>query len=373
MSRWPRIETETPSLLVLCLAGIGDAAMGLPAVAALRGAWPDGRITVVTRQRGVYELFTRVQHANDVVHFDFVREGVRNALRFLRGLRRRRFDGSLLAYPANRPEYNVVHLLAGARIRASHRYRHWDGLCLNGLGQRTVAEDDTLGNAEENLRLVACLTGAPAPLAPVSLELEAAETSWAHGWLRGHDLLDTHRLAVHAGCSTFKNHVRRRWPPERFVAVARGWISCDPNRRVLVFGGPEERALKQAIATAVGERAVPVDAPSLLASAALLQTCAHFVTNDSGLMHVAGLLRVPTTAVFGPTNPRWTRLPDVPRTMVTLGLPCQPCFYHSPRPLACRYGDFRCLNQMGNETVMASVVQRLAASDTDGMVKRCEA
>jgi ADP-heptose:LPS heptosyltransferase len=126
-------------------------------------------------------------------------------------------------------------------------------------------------------------------------------------------LLDANVIALHPG----SGGAAKRWAPERFAALARR-ITSASYTPLLLAGEAEE-----AVAASILSAASPVapkggeDAPALLvasgldvtALAALLARCAGYVGNDSGVSHLAGLLGLPTVAIFGLTDPaRWAPL-----------------------------------------------------------------
>ncbi|NJL71568.1 MAG: glycosyltransferase family 9 protein [Candidatus Competibacteraceae bacterium] len=94
-------------------------------------------------------------------------------------------------------------------------------------------------------------------------------------------------IGLHPGCDTRKNHAQRRWPTAQFADLC-SRLSARPETVVLVFGGPEETTLKHSVVDGLGERVLVVDTPSLLDTCALIERCVHFISNDSGLMHLAG-------------------------------------------------------------------------------------
>jgi ADP-heptose:LPS heptosyltransferase len=74
---------------------------------------------------------------------------------------------------------------------------------------------------------------------------------------------------------------------------------------------------------------------------ALLSLCDGFIGNDSGCMHLAGALGIPTVAIFGSTNPVRTG-PMGPKTRVIYHkLECSPCLART-----CRFGHYHCLTQI---------------------------
>lgn len=337
-------------VMVLCLAGVGDTLMTLPALDALHKALPKARITVIAMLEGAWEVLCGHAAINELIHFDFQRAGAWRSLQFLQRMRRRRPLVALLSYPSNRLEYNLILWLLGAQWRIGHHYRNLNMACGNRLKNRTLLEEDHLSNIEENLRLVALLTGQHFPTAAPQIFLETAHQQFALRWLKTNGLSKRRLIGFHPGCDTRKNHARRRWPVENFISLGRQ-ILAEQDAILLVFGGPTETTIKTAIAEALGPQCHVVSTQQLRDTAALIRHCAHFVSNDSGLMHLAGALGVPTTAIFGPTSALWLRSPGSVRNEVSLGLPCQPCFYYSPRHLNCKFGDYRCINGIDTNMV----------------------
>ena len=93
---------------------------------------------------------------------------------------------------------------------------------------------------------------------------------------------------------------------------------------------------------------------SILQVAAIIKRCKIFITNDSGLMHIASAVDTPTIAIFGPTNPLWVHPWGVKHKIVSLGLSCSPCFFYSQHPLTCKRkeNDYLCITGITTEMVL---------------------
>jgi heptosyltransferase-2 len=358
-------------ILVFCLPGIGDALLFTPAFRALKQGMPDAHVTALVMFAGTRDILWDNPHVDEVIFFDFLKEGALRSLRFLWGLRRLGFDVSILAYPSNRLEYNLIARIVGAPIRVGHRYRVMDHICGNWLNTHTVIEDDKLSNTEENLRLVSIVTGKVHGNCRVEFDLDKRVRSNALQWLRERGLTGKLLVGFHPGGSTRKNHRNKRWSVERYIELGQT-LARDCDVRILVFGGVDETVECWKIAGEIGRDAHVVNTTDLRQTCGLIKMCAHFVSNDSALMHLAGAMGVPTTGIFGPTSAHWVRIPDAPRTEMSLGLPCQPCFRYSPRHLSCQYGDFRCLAGLETERV-AAVVRNALAEERAGSARSIEA
>ena len=79
---------------------------------------------------------------------------------------------------------------------------------------------------------------------------------------------------------------------------------------------------------------------------ALIQRCSLFVTNDSGLMHVAAALATPTVAIFGSTDHIATGPYSNNAAIIRHDLDCSPCLKTD-----CPHGHFRCMLDISVEEV----------------------
>jgi ADP-heptose:LPS heptosyltransferase len=101
----------------------------------------------------------------------------------------------------------------------------------------------------------------------------------------------------------------RRWPAERFAAVARAERAA--GRRVVVTGSPAECDLAHAVAAPAD--VVLSGRTSLLELAGAVAAAGRVVCGDTGLAHLATALRTPSVVLFGPTPPaRWGPPADRP-------------------------------------------------------------
>jgi len=143
----------------------------------------------------------------------------------------------------------------------------------------------------------------------------------------------------------------KRWPADRFARLAALGVAA--GYRVRIFGGPKDVGIAQEISALAG---VPVDdltgKTSLLDAAALLAMADVVVSNDSGLMHVAGALDRPLVVLYGSSSEKMTP-PTAPKArVVSHELPCRPCFKRE-----CPLGTLACFHAISPSEVMAAVSQ----------------
>jgi heptosyltransferase-2 len=174
----------------------------------------------------------------------------------------------------------------------------------------------------------------------------------AEEFIREHRLDEAAPLiGIHPSCNPLKNQQSRCWPADHFVRFIKRMNEQLPPARFLLFEGPQDAELAKmfpknspAIITA---RMLPVEVVGVL-----IRRCQLFVSNCSGLIHIAAACKVPTVGIYGPTNPVWDKPWKTESIVVTRGLPCSPCFYYSSRPLDCPAKlDYACVRELPVEEV----------------------
>jgi heptosyltransferase-2 len=109
-------------ILILALSGIGDALMFTPSIIKLRAEFPAARIEVLCMIKQVAEIYQTVPEVDEVIFFNFIREGSLKSLLFIKNIRKQKYDISISVYPSNRKEYNVINFLVGAKKRCGVKY-----------------------------------------------------------------------------------------------------------------------------------------------------------------------------------------------------------------------------------------------------------
>ncbi|MGE5679433.1 MAG: glycosyltransferase family 9 protein [Bacillota bacterium] len=349
-------------ILIFALSGIGDALMFTPSIKMLRKAYPDAQIDALCMFGGVRDIYNRNENLNNVLFYNFMKEGAFKSLFFLLKLRGK-YDLTVNVYPANRKEYNIFSFLVGAPKRAAVDYLRMNKSSLSFLNNIRITEDDSLHNVEENLKLCEKITGMrflekpPLEFPLLDEDIQAADDFLRHSNISADELV----IGFHPGCATLKNHIKRRWEPEKFSELARRLIE-QSKAKILIFGGPEENQLKENVKNSIGsDSAMIVNKKNLAQCAAIMKRCRIFITNDSSLMHVASALGLKVIAIIGPTNTNYIYPWNTDHKIVSLNLECAPCFFYSPRPLICRREDvkFKCIRELSVDMVYNTSVSAL--------------
>jgi heptosyltransferase-2 len=152
----------------------------------------------------------------------------------------------------------------------------------------------------------------------------------------------------------------KRWPAERFAAVAR--LACErfPNAVWVAIGGPDDAAICDEVSglakTRVLNRAGQGTLRDLMS---VLKVSRVLLTNDSGPMHVAAAMGTAVVVPFGSTSSALTG-PGLPgnhqHRLFSANVPCSPCFLREC-PI-----DFRCMTGISVDEVFKGVMDVISTA-----------
>ncbi|MFI5236596.1 MAG: glycosyltransferase family 9 protein [Ignavibacteriales bacterium] len=347
-------------ILIAALSGIGDALMFTPALKLLKKNLPDAEIDTLVMHRGAKEIFHSNSNLNKTIYFNFLDEGYFKSVKFLLQLRKK-YDVSINVYPSNRKEYNLISFIIGSKIRVGAGYLRKQNNSFGFFNNIKVLENDSVHNVQTNIKLVEALLGKKInEEPPFEFQISGEEKLFAEKYLRdlginGNDIV----AGLHPGCATLKNHIKRRWEPEKFSELAKKLIQIN-SARVLIFGGPEEIELKEKIYSLINSDKVNlVNTESLTKSSAVMKRCNVFITNDSSQMHIASALGLNVVAIIGPTNQNYIHPWKTEHKIVSLNLECSPCFFYSPKKLICNRTDvkFKCIKELTVDMVYSAAIK----------------
>ncbi len=140
----------------------------------------------------------------------------------------------------------------------------------------------------------------------------------------------------------------KRWPLRHWISLAQRLIQ--EGRSVWLFGSPHDAEITQAIASAVPD-VLDLGGRTSLTEAIDLLSLAHItVSNDSGLMHLAGAVGSRVIALYGSTPLEMTPPLSAEAVALRLGLSCSPCGKRE-----CPLKHHRCMEDLLPEQVMQAL------------------
>lgn len=337
---------------------MGDTLMTTPALQKIKESRPDCELTFFTFSHVTHEVMRNNPHIDNLWYYPI------KAIHFIQGTFHvlsnfaLRYDTCINFYPSNRIAYNGFSIMTGAKKRIGHQYLHMNFSQLNWLKNRTIKEDFTLHCVEENIRLLKFLNITPdlKTIPQTKVYLTDDEKEFGTSFVSKNNL--SHIVGIHAGTSTFKGHLNRRWPPDKFVQM----INQLPEIHFFLFGTLDEIKVNNHIKSSVknSNQVTIITDKSLREVAAIIGELDAFISNDSGLMHMAAAMSTPVVAILGPTNQNFIHPWQVKHKIIRTELPCSPCFYYSPKALQCKLNNsFKCLTELDAKKVSNAVRELL--------------
>jgi heptosyltransferase II len=316
-------ELQPFRLLVRSSNWLGDAVMSIPAVEACKRGRPDLHLTVLSPAK-LAALWRRVPAVDEVIEI-MPGESPRQIARQTSD----KFDAALLFPNSFRSALEARALGIRDIVGYPGHHRRW-------LLKRTPHfTPDSAGHHANRYLQLAAFCGAP--VTPDGPTFTRQEKNLNH---------TQPRIGI---CPGAEYGPAKRWPAERFAAAMTEFQSTQSADWVL-FGVPGDAPAGEAITSAcsfpVENRIGQTNLDQLMDE---LASCDALLTNDTGTMHLAAFLGVPTVAIFGSTEPSLTSPLGNFHEILRHKVDCSPCFLREC-PI-----DFRCMTNISPSSAAAAL------------------
>lgn len=335
-------------ILIIRADGIGDLLNSTPAITLLRRDYPSAEITVLVRPLNA-PILVGNPDVDNILIFDRLGEHrqLSNRLRFFQNLRRERFQLAVAMQTASFP--HLTTFLSGATYRLG-RYQKRFKSTLTHSWRGTYKKGET-HEVDRNLELVNLICQGEGSRELV-FNLSSEEKEAAQYLLSSWNIdQDSYIIGIHPGGSSFD----KRWPEKQYAELADRLVK-NYNATVLILCGPDELRLAQDIQATMQSESIVYAPKSIRELGALLSCCNMVVCNDSGPMHIAAALDIPTVAIFGPTDHvAWHPMSEN-ASIVRRDMPCWPCSAHK-----CKIG-WECTKKLPVDMVWNTTVMTIEKS-----------
>ena len=335
-------------ICIIQTAFIGDVILTTPLIETAKTCFSQASIDIVVIPQ-TEELVVNNPHLRCVITYDKrgVERGMSGFIKMVHILRRRRYDVALIPHRSWRSA--LLALCAGIPNRLGFSSSSASSLYTHKVTYRTESHE-TL----RNLNLLSpygCSSGDPTP----NIWHTQTDEERAIEFLKTQNV---HEGSTLVGMGAGSVWPTKRWVPEGFAQVADRLIS-EKKETVIFFGGPSDVMLYNRISSMMQQTPVVAAGKlSLKESAALIARCRVFLSNDTGLMHLAAAMNVPVVAIFGATVPAFGFTPrGEGHTIIEKRLPCRPCGVHGTK--RCREKTFACMREIRSQEVYEALVPYL--------------
>ncbi|MBI4634607.1 MAG: lipopolysaccharide heptosyltransferase II [Deltaproteobacteria bacterium] len=334
--------TGVEKILIRGTNWIGDAVMTFPALAAIRSTYPGAWISLLAKPwvADLYRLSPDIDNVMLLQSPGF-HAGVIGKFRLASELKQNGFHMAILLQ--NAIEAAIIACLARIPIRAGYN-SDGRGFLLTHSVQRTeeIRKVHQVDYYREMVQSLGCRDAGRA----LRLRPGNDYAALADGILASYGIAGQRPLIGIAPGATYGP--AKKWYPERFAAVADRLID-DLVGQVLLFGSAADRDSTGAVKRNAMHNLINLAGKTGLKEAiALISRCDLFISNDSGLMHVAAALGIPTVAIFGSTNAVTTSPIGEKIVIVRKNIECSPCLRET-----CP-GDFKCMDMITVSDVAAA-------------------
>jgi heptosyltransferase-2 len=343
------------NILIRAANWIGDAIMSLPALRAVRRRFPDAEITVCAKP-WVSALYEGERSIDRVIAI----EGASGAKDWtakrdlIRRLRRGNFDLAIL-FPNSFESAAVVQLAGVKRIIGYAR----DGRSLLLTDAIAVPKRGEIPAHErfyylELLRRAGLIEKSLIETLTELAQIYLDDVGELHA--NGEKLFQTLgvKLPVIGVSPGAAYGSAKRWLPERFAESA-ARLAAEFGGSVSVFGSAAEQAMCGEVARAANGRNL-AGATTLREFIEMTAACRVFLANDSGAMHIASAVGVPSVTVFGPTDETATGPLGPSARLVREPVDCAPCLLREC-PI-----DHRCMTRVTADRVVQAARELLQVS-----------
>lgn len=333
-------KKEIKTLALISNTAIGDTLMATPVFRAVKEAMPNLRVVAALNPSNA-PLFETNPYIDEVVLYDGKWRGF---LKALAALRRFDVDAALLLH-SNEPQATPLAVLCGAGqiIKIPNDKNPFASFHSNPKTASPAGRHGVFDRLEQ-LKFIGVESNNP----KMELFVKEESVGEAKEFLRQNGFDGSRLIGFQIGASTKS----RMWFEDRWISLAKLLLAENQNIKIILTGSPSERAAAQKIKESLPQSRVVNAAGALRigAAAALIGELDVFVTPDTGPMHIAIALGVPSVALFAVADPTKSGAAYDKEIHIEIKKPrtCEPCVSK-----LCKYQE--CMLQIGADEVFLSI------------------
>jgi ADP-heptose:LPS heptosyltransferase len=305
-TRLTHTSSNPESILLIRTDAIGDYVLFTPALRYIRRSFPNSRIALVVN-KNLVDLVSPCPFVDEVIPLD-VRRYRRNffyRLYFIRDLRQRAFHSVIHPTHSRTLESDEIAYCSGAaqkvgiygdlsNISAHEREKN------NAYYTRLLKTDETnMSEIERNRDFAAQVTGAPIESADFQPEL----------WLTESDRAAAKKLLEEAGFDPTRDLIAailpgaawkgREWPVISYAKVADRIVN-QYGVKIVILGSPADVNVATSVASGMRSPSSNLAGKTGLRElAAILESCGFYIGNETGPLHLAVAMGIPTLCIIG--------------------------------------------------------------------------
>ncbi len=336
-------------ILIINVNWLGDVIFSTPAIRTIRQNFPEAHIACLVVRR-CEEILRNNPRINELIVYDEQgkHRGIGGKLKFIRGLKEKKFDSVYILHPALKRA--MIGWLAGIPERIGYATKH-RGFLLTCAVPPPAGPMHKIDYFLEMQKKSGLRSGSR----ECEFFLSAREKEEAEEILRFAGIEKKDKFIV---LNPGGNWLPKRWPIKNFAALL-DLIGDSGKRKAVICGAERDRDLALSIdKLSVHKPYIIAGRTNLHQLAAVMLRADAVVTADSGPMHIGAAAGAKVIALFGPTSPRLTGpVGKTEASVLVEDVGCKvPCYDES-------CGDYRCMQAITPEKVFAEIESLLVEDD----------
>lgn len=333
------VNREIQKLLLVFPYGLGNTILANGAIKSLKKAFPSSEFAAICKQSATVELLKILGGFEKLFYYN-ERSTFREKIKFANLMKVEKFNVVIIFFADKRIKFKFIFFYARIPYRISFDFS-------NSLSKLFLTHsekyDKKISEFENNLKL----------LNPFQIPIERSISFRTKKFHLPKGEINKKRFGIHVGRIDIK---KCGWSVQNFAELII-LMKERYNAEIYLFGGIEEKENSLYFNKKFGENIV-----NLIGKTNLEQTIYYisqmdlFISNDTGLMHIAASQDIPLVAIFGPTDLIKNRLivkDEKKIRIVHLDLPCQPCYPFMTKD-TCKH-NISCLTGITTNMVIRSV------------------
>lgn len=282
------IFSSASSVLIIKPRAIGDVLLSTPVIRNLKRAVPHLQIDFLT-ERFAADVVNGNPYLREVLSFNKRSD---TTWSIIRSVRKKKYDIVIDLF--GNPRTALITRFSGARHRIGFPFRGRAYAYTIHVSPR----GGEVHNVDFNLDVLRHFSIPIEPGLP-DFPITQIHRQFAAGWLNEQGMTGKNLLGVNASGGWYT----KKWGAGSFARLT-DVIAERDGLMPLLFWGPGEQEDVKAIQGMMKSPSRLIPKTSLKEMGAFLESCSYLVSNDSGPMHIAAALGVPTLGIFGPTSPQ---------------------------------------------------------------------
>jgi lipopolysaccharide heptosyltransferase II len=337
-----KLMKNIKKILIIMMGGIGDMVHFTPTIANVHKHFPEAIMSFLVYKSKAEELVKNAPFVDKVyrVEIDV------NTYNIIPRLRKENYEMAIISSGTNPFKSGMLCYLSGIPCRVAEK-NFWCTIC--------IEKQENKHFLDHNLKLAEAI-GCTVRDKSMKIWFDDDALKYKKDLIKRYDLKNKQLIiGVHPGSE--KRLAFKRWPIEKYGALL-NYMHKKYQASFIIFGGPDEAALAKELEGLVNFRPINlVGTTTVLQAAASISLCHMFLSNDSGLMHLATAFAIPVVAIYGPSQyiksaPYGQKQKHI---IVRHELPCSPCYDNNT--IKCKH--LKCINDITVEEVLSALESQI--------------